>query len=103
MDNLDPLVLQQNPQWQDPSYQPKEVGLFVRPQTSQLNSWLNQRPIISVTGLRRVGKSTLLRQTYAKLIPGSPFHTLYFSFEKSLSKKPQYLRQLINQYSSLVL
>jgi predicted AAA+ superfamily ATPase len=61
------VYMQYNPWWEEKEYEP--VGIIER--TSVLNKvekWMKDKPIIILTGLRRVGKTTVMKQLIRKLI-----------------------------------
>lgn len=98
--NLEPLLYQQNPQWLTTIYNKPEKDWFVRSQYKQINGFLEKRVCIALTGLRRVGKSTLLNQLKYQLEKRiNPKYILFFSFEKSQTKyDPLVLREILNWY-----
>lgn len=67
----------------------------------ELESSLKLRQITILTGLRRVGKTTLLFQLIDALIKKNfnPYHILYFSFDESLYA----LNEILDFYQQLVL
>lgn len=60
--NLDTLISDQNPQWSDVKYLPPEANWPRRQVMAMVKNWLNKRFILALTGLRRVGKSTIQKQ-----------------------------------------
>lgn len=65
----------------------KELALpFKRYVFSRILESMNERQILIITGLRRIGKTTLLYQTIEKLLEREdPYEILYFSFDESLA------------------
>ena len=65
---------------------------------------LHDRSILSVVGLRRTGKSTLLYQLADMLLRNGtqPKRVFYFSFDETTSKKPEVIDDLIREYFSSV-
>ena len=102
---IDTLIGEQNPQWSDEKYLPVENSWFKRGAYSEVNHWLDKRFIITLTGLRRVGKSTILRQIMSNLIlKGKRKECFYFSFEKFQAKRdPEILKRIIQYYFDFVL
>ena len=84
----------QNPHWMGEKYAVPEFkrGLF---QTLWEN--LGHRLILSITGLRRVGKTIIMRQMINKLIESGTHQNeiLYFSFDTSSTD----MRELITEWS----
>ncbi len=89
-----------NPWWTGGSIPSELVG---KPRTifQSLKSSLNLRQISILTGLRRVGKTTLLFQLIDALLKEKvhPYHILYFSFDESQFA----LDQILEYYQHTVL
>jgi len=98
--NLDVLITQQNPQWVEANYQKPENSWFKRSYFESILSWLDKKPIIALTGIRRTGKSTLLKQVKYLLEKNNNLsNILYFSFEKSQVRfHPDVLREILDWY-----
>ncbi len=97
-------LIRQNPWWQGKkieglaSLQPRELY-------QELLGTLKEKQIISVIGLRRVGKTTLLYHLIAKLLQVGvePKSILYFSFDELLGKEPEIVEKVIETYFSEIL
>lgn len=102
---IDTWISDQNPQWTDSKYLPQEHNLFRREIFSTVQSWLNKRFILALTGLRRVGKSTIQKQLISDLIKSRKGkQCLYFSFEKiQLKKEPAIIKNIIDWYLHTIL
>ncbi len=101
--NLEALLRDQNQQWFDPRFRPQETTWFHRPYYPEILRWLEKDLIISLTGLRRVGKSTLIKQILGHLLNKSitPRNLFYFSFDRSIVKnEPDTLRQILETYAT---
>jgi len=84
MNNLDQILLPYNPWWSNKESAFSSVPSFRRPLYYILIEDLNTIPqILSITGPRRIGKSTLLQQIIQKLINDgiNPKHLIYYSFD----------------------
>ena len=84
MNNLDQILLPYNPWWSNKESAFSSVPAFKRPLYYTLIEDLNTIPqILSITGPRRIGKSTLLQQIIQKLIDDGidPKHLIYYSFD----------------------
>lgn len=79
----------------------KELALpFKRYLFPKILENLKERQILIITGLRRVGKTTLLYQTIEKLLEtNDPNKILYFSFEESITDP----REILEFYEKQVL
>ncbi|MHA1832848.1 MAG: AAA family ATPase [Candidatus Baldrarchaeia archaeon] len=65
---------------------------------------LKERQILIITGLRRVGKTTLLYQTIEKLLEREePNKILYFSFDESLANPKEVLEFYEKRFSKNLL
>ena len=102
---IDTLVSNQNPQWTDENYLPKEAGWPKREVFAAVEKWLNKRFILALTGVRRVGKSTLMKQIISRLIAKKLGRVvIYFSFERvQLKLEPLLLQRIITHYLEEVL
>lgn len=93
-------ILEQNPWWQGGKH-PEEAGLPRRACFADFHAGLD-RPFVQVLlGLRRVGKSTVLRQLIADLLAkgADPRHILYFSFDRyAVEKTPAALETVLKLY-----
>lgn len=105
MNIFDQLQLQ-NPWWINPNYQPSETKLPKRELFTQLlQDTTNLKQMISLTGMRRTGKSTLVRQVIAALLLSTPATSImYFSFdEPTVREEKDTLEKLITLYLQDVL
>lgn len=92
-------LLLQNPWWGDPQFRTNDTRYHTRDIFQDFLDRVTGRELItSLVGLRRVGKSTLIRQTINHLLDSGqdPHSILYFLFEEQVSKKSSdILRQVI--------
>lgn len=89
-----------NPWWKSRRVSPEFTGRK-RKIFGELREYIDKRQILLFTGLRRVGKTTLMYQIVDELIGKgiNPYDILYFSFDEM-----QYgLEELIRQYEAEVL
>ncbi len=100
--DLEPLVRDQNPWWIDSKYFPRERSWYHRPFYQEIVESLGRNLIVSLTGLRRVGKSTLIKQVIGDLLSKyASQHVFYFSFDGSVVKnESETLRKILNIYST---
>lgn len=87
--NLEPVLQIYNPWWDDPKGRWREdIPDYRRPVVREMLSDLTELPqMISLTGPRRVGKTTALKQVTCSLIDDQrvePKHIVYFSFDDPL-------------------
>lgn len=101
MNTLDHIYFQ-NPWLRDVSAIPKEHLWMHRKLYTALESELfSSRHILAITGLRRVGKSTILKQLVAKLLTSNiaPSRVLYFSFDQpAIVEETGTLEKVIETY-----
>ncbi|KPA18311.1 aaa family atpase [Candidatus Magnetomorum sp. HK-1] len=96
-------IIDQNPWWIQAKYLPVEASWPHRNLFSTLSDDLSKNLIQLITGLRRVGKSTLLKQIISLLLKEkvAADHILYFSFDKhAIDKNSTSLEALIDTYLS---
>lgn len=98
----------QNLWWRDTSYRPAEQVLPRREAFAKLLSDVDGlRQINGIVGLRRVGKSTLVKQVIAALLDrrtADPRRIMYFSFdEPAVSENKEMLEDVIEVYVGQVL
>ncbi|MBI5123657.1 ATP-binding protein [Candidatus Roizmanbacteria bacterium] len=102
--NITELLQKYNLWWSNQSYLPAEDALPKREAFSQLYRNINNRYFIEgIIGIRRVGKTTLIRQLIASMIKnGIPRRKiLFFSFEEEIvSKNPEILESIIDKFLS---
>lgn len=97
----------QNPWFRDSSYTPTETSLLKRNIFDSFYKDVRDlKQIISLTGLRRVGKSTMLKQVIGKILKDklSAKNILYFSFDQpTIREESATLEKLISFYFSYIL
>jgi hypothetical protein len=94
-------IIDQNPWWIDKQYLPEETSWPHRDLFSKVSRDISKNLIQLITGLRRVGKSTILKQIISQLLKENvpPDHILYFSFDKhAILKKSATFESLIDIY-----
>lgn len=102
------LLERQNLWWSAPSYRPPEHALPKREAFAQLISDVESlRQISGVVGLRRVGKSTLVKQVIALLLDrgtGDSRRLMYFSFdEPAVWENKEMLEEVLEVYFKTIL
>lgn len=105
MIELETLLLNQNPQWSDDEWFPPENSWFRRDAILKIQKWMGKRFVVAITGLRRTGKSTILKQLISDLIKQDLRNNVfYFSFERlALKPEPALILKLINFYLDNIL
>jgi len=94
-------IMDQNPWWQESYPLPLESQWPHRNIFNRINADLQKSQALMITGLRRTGKSTILRQVIASLLQEGieTKNIIYFSFDKyALDKSPEALESLIKMY-----
>lgn len=96
-------VLRQNPWWVGKKIEGIK-GLQYRELYHTLAAYLKDKQIISLVGLRRVGKTTLLYQIIQHLLQETDAkHILYFSFDELLGKDPEIIEKIVSVYENEIL
>lgn len=105
MTEIETLLFNQNPQWTDIKWLPEENSWFRRDAMRNIQKWIKKRFAITITGMRRTGKSTILKQLISDLIKRDLRNNVfYFSFEKlSVKPEPLLILKLINFYLDSIL
>ncbi|MDD4358415.1 MAG: ATP-binding protein [Candidatus Pacebacteria bacterium] len=95
-----------NPWWKDHKYIPREESLPKRDLYFELLDNLEHSLILNIVGLRRVGKSTILKQLIAHLVEKktNPEYVFYFLFDyASQIKKTKFLDEILSFYFEQVI
>ena len=97
---MEEILYQYNPWWEDPVS--KEEIIPRKRYLGKLINYLDNKQIISLTGLRRVGKTTLMKLIIKELIRKglSPKSILYVSLDDYLFHKSSIIK-IINEYRKL--
>lgn len=103
MNILERLVTQ-NPWWETGRVD-AVAGMQKRNAFSLIKGHMEAKQIISITGLRRVGKTVLSRQLIADLLSSGTDarRVLYFSFDELLAKDPAIIEDVLKTYGDLIL
>ncbi len=99
-------IMNQNPWWVKSGFNFPEASWSHRTYFDRMLIELSRRQIIGITGLRRVGKTTMIRQLIGRLLTQSinPAHIFYFSFDEALiARNPQILEEVIEGYIEQIL
>ena len=95
-----------NEWWINNDYKPAESMWPARDLFSVLEANLEHPLMLNIVGLRRVGKSTILKQLIGKLLHQNvkPINIFYFLFDyASQIKKPEFLDEVLSAYFSGIL
>src|SRR3989344_6178418 len=99
-------VEEQNPWWRGRGCLRPEIDWPRREAYDEVKRGvLADNLVTAVTGLRRVGKTTLLKQLIGDLLEteGDKFRLVYFSFEEyTLAQKPEFLQLLVDSWRGKV-
>lgn len=88
------LLVRQNPWWRD---EKPELPGFERDMLKELLKYLDRKQIISIVGLRRVGKTTVLKQIIQKL-KAPKNNVCYISFDDTDFQKYETADDLISYF-----
>jgi len=89
------LVREYNPWWEDRAV---EVPGYKRYIFTDIQKYLKTKQIIAIVGLRRVGKTVLMKQVIKDLAGGGVENVFYFLFDELLTRNPEILEDVINYY-----
>lgn len=96
-------ILRQNPWWEKKKIEAIE-SLKERELFKNIYSNITNKQIISVIGLRRVGKTILLFQIINKLLKKvDPKRIMYFSFDEIIGKDPNIIERVLTIYEEEIL
>ena len=96
-------VIKQNPWWENNKVDTVN-GLKKRNLFETILPYIKTKQIISIVGLRRVGKTILLHQFIETLLKdANAKRILYFSFDELLGKDPEIIEHVLNAYEEEIL
>ncbi len=89
-------MYEMNPWWEEKI---KEIGVIRNKYLDQINKFLSNKDIIFLTGLRRVGKSTIIKQIIFQLINDgiNPKHICYLSLDAFIFRESS-IMDLVRKY-----
>ncbi len=91
------MIRDYNPQWEN-----KEIAVpeYKRHIFGEIQKYLDKKQIIAIVGLRRVGKTVLLKQILKQHIQetGKPENCFYFLFDDLLTQNPKILEDFLDHY-----
>ncbi len=90
-----------NEWWEKSSYQTDEINWPKRDLFSKIEENLNHTLMLNIVGLRRVGKSTILKQLIGKLLEQEikPTNIFYYLFDYSTQiQKAEFLDEVLSVY-----
>lgn len=98
MAELNEIIEILNPWWKEQTVNPELAKLYQRKVFAKLHQKLSYRQIILISGLRRVGKTTLIYQLIKELLKDyDSKHILYFNFDR----KSKELIDIFDKYQEL--
>ncbi len=99
------LMVRYNGWWKTGDVSPEIKSYGRRHLFNEIMEYMDDRQVIAVTGLRRTGKTTLLHQVIGKLIKEgvNPGNIMYFSFDETLSGKPELIEEILETYGERIL
>jgi len=107
IENIKSYLYDQNPWWIKSNYAVEEASLPRRELFNQIMKQLSSRQIISINGLRRTGKTTILKQMTAVFLQDkktSAKNIFFFSFDQNLvGRKTEMLDRILTVYIEEIL
>lgn len=98
-DRTKALIREYNPCWEDRAF---EVPIYHRHIFPEIEKYLGNKQIIAVVGLRRVGKTVLMKQLIKELLKENKYNVFYFLFDDLLTQNPEVLEDVLNYYLKTV-
>ncbi len=96
-------ILKQNQWWENKRIEAIE-NLRQRELFKEVYSYINTKQIISIIGLRRVGKTILLFQIINELLKKTdPKRIMYFSFDEIIGKDPDIIEKILTIYEEEII
>ncbi len=89
------LMRDYNPWWEERAI---EVPEYRRHIFKNIQKYLKTKQIIAVVGLRRVGKTVLMRQIIKDLVKEEKSNVFYFLFDELITQNPKVLEDVIDYY-----
>ncbi|MEM5811469.1 MAG: AAA family ATPase [Candidatus Aenigmatarchaeota archaeon] len=95
---IDEILRIENEWWATEKVKEELAPFFRRDVFKQLKEMVDIRQIVVVTGLRRVGKTTLFFQLIQEMLKKvKPTHVLYFSFDE----KVEDIKKILDEYQRI--
>jgi len=89
------LLIKYNPWWEGKGVETPE---FKRDLMNELNKYEKHRQIIAIVGLRRVGKTVLMKQVIKRLLKANRNNVCYISLDDIDFQKYEIVEELINYF-----
>jgi uncharacterized protein len=105
MTNLLELMVAQNPWWKTGKCDTRIWTLKKRFLFDELVKYLDNKQILSITGIRRAGKTTIMKQLIHFLLDKEhdPKTIFYFSFDEIIAKRPSIIEEVLDVYKENIL
>lgn len=94
-DRIKALIRDYNPWWEGI---PIAVPDYKRHIYSDVQKYIKTKQIIAIIGLRRVGKTCLMKQIIKENIEKNKENTFYFLFDELVAQNPDVLEDVLNHY-----
>jgi predicted AAA+ superfamily ATPase len=94
-DRIKALIRDYNPWWEE-----KEIDVpeYKRRIFSDVQKYLKTKQIIAIVGLRRVGKTVLMRQIIKDIVKAGKENVFYFLFDELVAQNPDVLESILDYY-----
>ncbi len=96
-DRIKSWMREYNPSWDG---KVENIPVYNRMLLATIIKFLATKQILAITGLRRVGKTVILKQILQKML--DPKNTLYFLFDDLVAQKPEILEDTIDYFLKTV-
>jgi predicted AAA+ superfamily ATPase len=96
-------MLRANPWWRG-GVVPGVEGLRERDLLTDISRYVDEKQILTIVGLRRTGKTTIMRQMINRLLKkAKPEGVLYFSFDELSARNPEIIGDVLTTYENEIL
>jgi len=89
------LIRDYNPWWEDKTV---DVPEYRRHIFTEIQKYLKTKQIIAIVGLRRVGKTVLMKQIIKDIVKKEEGNVFYFLFDELITQNPEVLEDVIDHY-----
>lgn len=99
------LIHNQNEHWATKKLPERLKETKKREKYYQILDYLKEKQILSIIGLRRTGKTTIMFQLMDHLLQNNvnPNYIFYFSFDELTTKQPEIIEEIIQYYFSSII
>lgn len=94
-DRIKALMRDFNPWWEGGAAEAPEYKRCIY---SEISGYVGKRQIIAIVGLRRVGKTVIMKQLIKELVKSGKENVFYFLFDDLIAQNPEVLEDILDYY-----